>query len=434
VKVIVMNRREFMQAMAFSLVACQGIVGEGTGTTQNPSITIDPQIARESLSEHRIQRIETRTLQDRYPRLVGRNARLGHHGTGGRYQIRILTTDKGTRGWGMSHGPDEQVQKFVGAKVSDLFDVAEGTSEDALLLDIPLHDLAGSILGSPVYAILGAKGPGKLPIYSGAIYFDDLDPEDKPRGIAGVLTSCQQDYEAGYRAFKLKIGRGFKWMPKEEGIRRDIEVTRAVRKKFPDCLILVDANDGYTCEDMMRYLSAVADCDLFCVEEPFPENSNDLMRLKEHMAKIGCKALIADGETRMEHSSKWWRYGGYSQRHIENLFALAEAKLVDVFVLDLGIVGFTNWRHIMPELERAGVKASPHTWGWIPRPYYVAQLAAGVGNIIIVEGIPGKTEGVDYSAYEFVDGQIVVPNLPGFGLRFGTGHHSQPHRRQNHKS
>jgi L-alanine-DL-glutamate epimerase-like enolase superfamily enzyme len=143
-----------------------------------------------------------------------------------------------------------------------------------------------------------------LPIYSGAIYFDDLDPENKPRGIAGVLTSCQQDYEAGYRAFKLKIGRGFKWMPKEEGIKRDIEVTRAVLEKFPNCLILVDANDGYTCEDMIRYLSAVADCDLFWIEEPFPENKDDLMRLKEHMAKVGCKALIADGETRTERSSK----------------------------------------------------------------------------------------------------------------------------------
>ena len=412
-----MNRREFLRAAAFGLAACQGTGNEGVGTTPNPSNAIDPQLARKLLSEYRIQKIEARTLQDRYPRLVGRNARLGHHGTGGQYQIRILTTDKGVRGWGMSHGPDEQVQKFAGAKVSDLFDVAEGTSEDALLLDLPLHDLAGAILGLPVHTILGAKGPGKLPIYSGAIYFDDLDPEDKPRGIAGVLASCQQDYEAGYRAFKLKIGRGFKWMPKEEGIRRDIEVTRAVRKKFPDCLILVDANDGYTCEDMMRYLSAVSDCDLFCVEEPFPESRDDLMRLKEHMAKIGCKALIADGETRTEHSDKWWRYGGYSHRHIENLFALAEAKLVDVFVLDLGIVGFTNWRHIMPELERAGVKASPHTWGWIPRPYYVVQLAAGVGNIIIVEGIPGKTEGVDYSAYKFIDGKIVVPNLPGFGLR-----------------
>ena len=223
--------------MAFSLGAYLAMGNEGASLEQSSLPALNPQLARKLLLEHRIQKIETRTLHDRYPRLVGRNARRGHHGTGGQYQIRILTTDKGARGWGMSHGPNEQVQKFVGAKLSDLFDVVEGTSEDALLLDIPLHDLAGSILGLPVYAILGAKGPKKLPIYSGAIYFDDLDPENKPRGVAGVSASCQQDYEAGYRAFKLKIGRGFKWMPKEEGIKRDIEVTRAVREKFPGCTI-----------------------------------------------------------------------------------------------------------------------------------------------------------------------------------------------------
>ncbi len=411
-----MDRKEFLQTVVGGFVFCQGEEGGGS-PAQKTQVPANSKFARKLLSEHRIQRIETRTLQDRDLRLVGRNARLGHHGWGGQFQIRILTTDEGAKGWGMSHGPDEQVKKFIGSRVSELFDIDEGTNEDALLLDIPLHDLAGAILGVPVYALLGAKGPKRLPIYSGAIYFDDLDPEDKPRGIAGVLASCQQDHDAGYRAFKLKIGRGFKWMPKEEGIKRDIEVTRAVREKFPDCLILVDANDGYTCEEMMRYLSAVADCDLFWIEEPFLENRNDLLRLKEHMAKIGCKALIADGETRTERSEKWWRYGGYSQRHIDNLFALAEEKLVDVFVLDLGIVGFTNWRRIMPELELVGVKASPHTWGWIPRPYYVAQLAAGVGNVVVVEGISGRTEGIDYSAYKLVDGQIIVPDEPGFGLK-----------------
>ena len=102
--------------MAFSLGACRAMGNEGASREQGSSPTLDPQLARKLLSEHRIQKIETRTLQDRYPRLVGRNARLGHHGTGGRYQIRILTIDKGARGWGMSHGPDEQVQSSLALK------------------------------------------------------------------------------------------------------------------------------------------------------------------------------------------------------------------------------------------------------------------------------------------------------------------------------
>lgn len=89
------------------------------------------------------------------------------------------------------------------------------------------------------------------------------------------------------------------------------------------------------------------------------------------------------------------------------MVALSEEKLVDIFMLDWDIVVLTNWCRIMPELEPVGVKASSHI-GWIRRPYYVAQLAAGVGNVIMFEGIPGRTEGVDYSAYKLLARQIIV--------------------------
>ena len=96
---------------------------------------------------------------------------------------------------------------------------------------------------------------------------------------------------------------------------------------------------------------------------------------------------------------------------------MAEETPVDVCLWDLGIVGFTRWRRIMPELERAGVKASPHTWMWTPRPYYAAQLGAGAGNVCIVEGIPGPAKSIDYGAYRLEDGLVVMPDAPGFGLR-----------------
>ena len=70
----------------------------------------------------------------------------------------------------------------------------------------------------------------------------------------------------------------------------------------------------------------------------------------------------------------------------------------------------------MPSLIEAGVKASPHTWMWLPRPYYAAHLAAGLGNIPIVEGIPGTTKGIETSAYELRNGELLMPDTPGFGL------------------
>jgi L-alanine-DL-glutamate epimerase-like enolase superfamily enzyme len=72
----------------------------------------------------------------------------------------------------------------------------------------------------------------------------------------------------------------------------------------------------------------------------------------------------------------------------------------------------------MPEFTSLGILTSPHTWAWTPRPFYAAHLAAGMGNVSIVEGIPGKAAGIDYSAYQLKDGNLVMPDAPGFGLRF----------------
>jgi len=275
----------------------------------------------------------------------------------------------------------------------------------------------GNILGVSVATLIGGKGPRHVPIYSGSIHFEDLETAHKQRGVPAVLAACQQDYDAGYRAFKLKIGRGLTCMEREKGIQRDIEVTRAVREKFPTCRILVDANNGCRPEDFLGYVTAVADCDLHSIEEPFWEEREPLRKLRDHMAKVGCKALIMEGEMRNEQAKTAWRYGGYSQAHVENLLALCREKLVNILNLDLGIVGYSHWRQIMPELQAVGALAAPHTWMWCPRPYYCAQLGAGAGNFCIVEGIPGTTRGVDYSAYRFdEDGHLVVPDKPGFGL------------------
>ena len=68
---------------------------------------------------------------------------------------------------------------------------------------------------------------------TGMIYFDDLDPIDNPAGIDKVLENCRWDYGYGYRQFKVKIGRGNKWMPAKAGLERDIDVVNAIHKAFP---------------------------------------------------------------------------------------------------------------------------------------------------------------------------------------------------------
>ena len=360
-----------------------------------------------SLADHRIARIETRRLQDHYPRTIGRNARLGSHGAGSAFDVAVVHTDGGATGWGIAAGDLGPTQAFVGRRLEDVFDPATGVTDPAAVpLDFALHDLAGRILDIPVFRLLGGAAAGgsggaDVTCYSGAIYLDDLDPEDAPRGLDAILATCQADRASGYRAFKLKIGRGHRWMEAADGLARDIEVTRAVRAAHPDARILVDANDGYSADGFLAYLDAVADVGLFWIEEPFPEAEGDLRALRAKLEQVGSDTLVADGERDPD---------------VPLLLDLAGRGLLDVLLMDIVSYGFTAWRQVMPKLREVGVRASPHAWGRPLKSLYAAQLAVGLGNVVTVEGVPGHTDGVDTSGYPLVDGVVHVPDSPGFGL------------------
>ncbi len=350
-----------------------------------------------------IREIKLLQVTSRYPREVGLNARLGIHGWGPTSPIAVIITESGAMGWGVSRISPEDAERFVGRAVGELIEPGEGViATEAMALDFPLHDLAGVLLGEPVYALLGGKSERTVPCYDGAIYMDDLLPFDNPRGLSVVLENCRSDYALGYRAFKLKIGRGNKWMEPDAGLARDIEVTRRVREAYPECDILVDANDGYTLDGFRRYLQAVADCNLFWIEEPFRENAADLRGLRETLVALSPSTRLADGE---------------AQPDVPQLLDLARDKLLDVLIMDVVGLGFTAWRRLMPALIERNVLAAPHTWGDPLKTRYAAHLAAGLGNVLTLEGVPGENASVDWSGYRLEEGLLHIPAAPGFGMK-----------------
>lgn len=341
-------------------------------------------------------------LQTHYPRVVGRNARLGSHGAGPVATAALIGTDSGAIGWGLIEGRPGRTDSIIGQPLSELIDPAAGVRhDDHRWLDVALHDLVGIVEDRPVWDLLGAGGMTTIPVYDGAIYFDDLDPDDAPRDLPAVLANCRADAGLGYRDFKLKIGRGNRWMDRGRGDDRDVAVTRAVREAWPEARILVDANDGYDLPGFCRYLDAVADVGLYWVEEPFPDNADDLGRLRGQLDRTSPSTLIADGEFRPD---------------VETLLAIAADGALDVLLMDVMSYGLTAWRRVLPRVVAAGIKASPHAWGQPLKTLYAAQLAAGLGQIDVVEGVPGRTDDVDTSAYRFADGHLTVPHRPGFGV------------------
>ncbi len=359
-----------------------------------------------SIEGHRLASVHAFEIVSRYPRTVGRNARLGAHGDGPTSTAVSVTTAAGAVGWGLATGPVEPTRSLVGRPVTELIDPSIGVVEPAALpLDYALHDLLGVVLGRPVHELLGGAGEQTLDCYDGAIYLDDLDVSPD-RAIDTVLTNCATDHAAGFRAFKLKIGRGHRWMAAAEGLARDIEVTRAVRKHYPDADILVDANDGFTVADALHYLDAVQDCGLFWLEEPFADDRDDLTRLRRYLRDTASPTLVADGEFRPD---------------VPSLLSLAADGLVDVLLMDVVTYGLTAWRKVMPEVRRAGVAASPHAWGDPLKTLYAAQIGAGLGNVRTVEGVPGTIVGVDTTGYRLDAGRLSVPTTAGFGIPVPDG-------------
>ena len=364
------------------------------------------------LSNHRITEVKTLKIRNRFTRLNGKNAKRAEHAYGDEFVIKVLKTDQGAQGWGLAPGRFYEQDKSIDALVLNksvdmLFNPSIGILNTALLpFDFALHDLAGVILGQPVFRMIGSKGANPVRCYDGAILMDDISPDSAPGGLAAIIDECRADYALGYRAFKLKIGRGAKWMPLKEGIKRDIEVTRLVRENFPDCAIMVDANDQYTPETMCEYIDQVADIGLYWIEEPFREEEKAFTILREHLQKRSPKTLIADGESWPDE---------------DLLFGLHKKGLLDVLQMDIDGWGFTKWRATMERAAKQGADVSPHNWGYKIKTHYSASLAGGYAGVNDIEGVIDETEGIDFSGYRMENGKLILPETPGFGMQLIWG-------------
>lgn len=391
-----MNRRSFVLRLA----------------TAATSVALAPRVSAAEgspLASHRIASVEFRRVSQPYPRKVGKNAQRDVHGVGTSPEVVILKTDQGATGWGALRGRTDDISRrkdaIIGRSVADLIDPATGYRvPEAKPYDIPLHDLAGVILGMPVWKMISGRAePLTMPIYSGMIYFDELEPENRARGIDGLVEQCRWDRDHGYRQFKVKIGRGNKWMRAEEGLKRDIDVVNALNNAFPDCELLVDANNGYSPETAIRFLEGIRGTRLFWFEEPFHETLESWRKLHSWMMANGYqRTRRADGEAAPD---------------AKVLDELNRERVVDVRLEDILSLGFTEWRAFLPKLAAGGISASPHAWGTGVKSVYTGHLAAALGNVCTVEGVTCGEDEVLLGNNRIAEGRFHASDQPGFGLR-----------------
>jgi D-galactarolactone cycloisomerase len=210
----------------------------------------------------------------------GQNVRLGIGRAVKRDAVLVkVTTDDGAVGWGEAHhgrapgaiarlidttiaelvlGMDALDVVGVWQRVYQMQLTSHGMGYAAAMalsgLDLALWDIRGKAAGWPLYRMLGgASKPIKA--YAGGISLGWQPPESLAEEARGYVAK-------GYRAVKLRVG---------DNPRADVARATAVRKALgSEIEILVDANTGYTLDDVRRVMPAYQELEIGWLEEPFP--------------------------------------------------------------------------------------------------------------------------------------------------------------------
>jgi L-alanine-DL-glutamate epimerase-like enolase superfamily enzyme len=150
-----------------------------------------------------------------------------------------------------------------------------GNNAAKAAIEIALHDLVGRANGQPVYALIGGKQRERMPIL-GVIGTGEL---------ASDLREAENKKAAGFVAFKIKVGID-RPLVDAERTRRICQVLGA------DVLISADANQGFSMDEAVQYVRAVADAGLDFFEQPVM--ADDLAGMAAVAAAAGDIAIGAD--------------------------------------------------------------------------------------------------------------------------------------------
>ncbi len=359
------------------------------------------------MADPRIVRVEWGCLAGQRPRPAGSNARLGPHGDRMRVPLVRLSSDDGATSFGLGRPSPRRASALLGVRLGDVFSPERGVVGSWRPFDYALWDLAGHRAGQPAYALAAAgvgqpvARPYRFPCYDTSLYFDDLHLAAVEEAAALIGDEARAGYARGHRAFKVKVGRGARHLPVEEGTRRDIAVIRAVRAAVgPDAALMLDANDGYTLNLAKRVLRETAECRIFCLEEAFHEDAVLYADLRAWLDAQGLPVLIADGEGEASpHLLRWARRG-----------------LIDVVQYDIGERGFTGWLRTGRRLDAWGVRAAPHHYGAGYGNDAAGHLAGALRGFAYAEWDEATIAGLGAAGYALHEGHVTVPEAPGFGL------------------
>ncbi len=122
-------------------------------------------------------------------------------------------------------------------------------------LDCALWDLRAKQAHKPVWALAGLAPPH----VTQTAYTISLDT---PQAMARAVETA-----AAYPLLKLKLGG-------KDGIKGDMARLHAIRAVAPHKRLIVDVNEGWSCDDLAHHADALAPFNLELIEQPVPSGED----------------------------------------------------------------------------------------------------------------------------------------------------------------
>ena len=190
--------------------------------------------------------------------------------------------------------------------VAQMDTAAKYSNQAMAVVDGALYDIVGKALGVPAYTVLGGLSNEKIQLGWVLGYGTFVTPDD-------AATRSVEVVKEGYRAIKLKVGRG--------AVEEDIDNIKAIREAVGyDIRLGIDANGTWDYFQALTALKKMEKYDILLCEQPVPWREIDnLARLRQ---KVGIPICADESATELTH-----------------LLQLIEKDAVDALFIKLAKVG-----------------------------------------------------------------------------------------------
>jgi len=265
-------------------------------------------------------------------------------------------------------------------------------------IDHALWDIKGRHYGAPVHELLGGYVRDRMLVYQ---WLGGESPEN-------IARSAREDYEKGYRAFKLNFAREFRPLETPAVVDRAVDRVAAVREAIGD--------DAYLGVDFHGRVSKPMAAELVRRLEPYDPMFIDQPLLPEHTEGF---AAISDRTTIPIATGERF----YSRYDFKQLFVDDAVAVIQPDVTHVG--GISELKKVTSLAESFDVAVIPHCpLGPIA---FAASLQVGFcsQNVVMQEqdlglDAPEKSQRLAFlenpDTFEFEDGYVERPTGPGLGI------------------